>query len=116
MGHPLMKKKRPLSCPDCSGVLRLDHEGKHKYPLFVCQIDHRYSTHSLIRAKESQLERLLWAAHVMLKQMDIAYEHALTETKQAFAADRKVVRRRIHEVKTQCLAIRAMIEGTHAVE
>src|SRR5262245_17408351 len=46
----------PISCPDCSGVLRLEEEGAHEYRLYVCQINHRYSTHSLIHAKETQVE------------------------------------------------------------
>lgn len=106
----------PISCPDCSGVLRLENEGPQDYPMFVCQIDHRYSTRSLIHAKETQLERTLWSAHVLLKQTVIAYEQVLTKAGLMSAADRKSMRRRIHEVRKQCLAIRAMIEATHAVE
>jgi len=103
----------PFSCPDCSGVLHLEHEGPHRFCLFVCQINHRYSIRSLLHAKEMQLERALWSAHVLLKQMVIAYEQALDEMP---TGDGKTVRRRINEVGKQCLAIRTMIEATHAVE
>ena len=103
----------PLSCPDCAGVLHAEHEGHHKFRLFVCQIKHRYSMRSLLHAKETQLERTLWSAHVLLKQMLIAYDRALGEMP---STDGKTVRRRINEVRKQCLAIRTMIEATHAVE
>ncbi|HKC95892.1 MAG TPA: hypothetical protein VKB81_17900 [Nitrospira sp.] len=59
------------------------------------------------------MERILWSAHVLLKQMLIAYEQALGEMP---STDGKTVRRRIDEVRKQCLAIRTMIEATHAVE
>lgn len=122
---PKMKRRRstsiadgnqdlvPLSCPDCSGVLHVEHEGPHQFHLFVCQIDHRYSMRSLLQAKEAQLERTLWSAHVLLKQMLIAYEQALIEMP---SLDSKTVRRRMDEVRKQCLAIRTMIEASHAVE
>jgi hypothetical protein len=103
----------PLSCPDCGGVLHLENEGAHSFRLFVCQINHRYSGGSLLHAKETQLERTLWSAHVLLKQMLIAYEQTLDEIS---TADGKMVRRRLNEVRKQCLAVRAMIEATHAVE
>jgi len=103
----------PLSCPDCGGVLHVENEGQHSFRLFVCQIDHRYSTRSLLHAKETKLERTLWSAHVLLKQMLIAYEHALGEMP---STEGETVRRRINEVRKQCLAIRTMIEATHALE
>lgn len=117
--HSLATEKQnliPISCPDCFGVLSMVNEGPHDFSLYVCQINHRYSSHSLIEAKETQLEHLLWAAHVMLKQMIIAYEHALAKPNLISGADRASMRRRIHEVRKQCLSIRAMIEATHAVE
>lgn len=106
----------PISCPDCSGVLRQEEEGAHEYSLYVCQINHRYSTRSLIHAKEAQVERILWSASVFLKQMLFVYQEALRTTKQCSAAERRLMQRRIHEVRKQSLAIRAMIEATHAVE
>lgn len=106
----------PISCPDCFGVLRLLHEGQHDHFVFVCQINHRYSIHSLIQAKEEQVERIMWSAHVMLKQMMTVYEHAFAKSDELLATDHKSIRRRMDEVRKQCLAIRTMIEASHAVE
>ena len=104
----------PLSCPDCSGVLDFGQEGRRGHRSYVCQVGHRYSTLSLLTGKETQLERVLWSATVLLKQMGDAYEQLLKEM-QRTDSDRKRVQRRIHEVRKQCLAIRAIIETTHAV-
>jgi len=106
----------PVSCPDCSGVLRQEDEGAHDYSLYVCQINHRYSTRSLIHAKEAQVEHVLWSASVFLKQMLFVYQEALRTMKHWSPAERKLIQRRIHEVRKQSLAIRAMIEATHAIE
>jgi hypothetical protein len=105
----------PLSCPDCSGVLSFDQEGTRGHRLYACQVGHRYSTTSLLHSKETQLERTLWSAAVLLKQMGDAYEQQLKEMSRK-DSDRKRVQRRIHEVRKQGLAIRAMIEATHAVQ
>ena len=104
----------PLSCPDCSGVLSSDQEGLRGHRLYVCQVGHRYSTQSLLNSKETQLEQVLWSATVLLKQMGDAYEQLLKEMPLT-DSDRKTVQRRAHEVRKQSLAIRAIIEATHAV-
>jgi hypothetical protein len=96
-------------------VLNFDQEGPRGHRSYVCQIGHHYSTKSLLQEKEVQLERTLWSATVLLKQMGDAYEQLLREMRRA-DLDRKHVPRRIHEVRIQCLAIRAIIEATHAVQ
>lgn len=106
----------PLSCPDCFGVLRFEREGSHDHLVYRCQVDHRYTIGSMLEAKEAQLERTLWSASLLLKQMSYAYEDLLSEMRQAKGTDRKRVQQRIREVRKQGLAIRAMIEATHAVE
>lgn len=105
----------PLSCPDCCGVLRFEREGAHGHSLYRCQVDHRYSLGSLLHAKEAQVERSLWSASLLLKQMMYAYEDLLSEMKTTATAERKRVQQRINEVKEQCLAIRKMIEASHAI-
>ncbi|OQW32798.1 MAG: hypothetical protein A4E19_05425 [Nitrospira sp. SG-bin1] len=102
----------PLSCPDCSGVLRMNREGRHKHVVYRCQVDHRYTPNSLLEAKEKQVERVLWSAVVLLKQLDEAYGHMLKD--MPAEADRQSLQRRVQEAARQCLAIRAMIESTHA--
>ena len=106
----------PLSCPDCFGVLSYEREGPRGHLLYRCQVDHRYSITSLLQAKESHLERILWSAALSLKQLSYAYEDLLSELKKANGTNRKRVERRMKEVRQQCLAIRGMIEATHAVE
>jgi len=106
----------PLSCPDCFGVLRFEREGPRGHLVYCCQVDHRYSQSSLLYAKEAQLERTLWSAALLLKQMGYAYQDLLEEIKSTRGAERTRVRRRINEVRKQGLAIRAMIEATHALQ
>ena len=106
----------PLSCPDCFGVLRFEREGPRGHLVYRCQVDHRYSPTSLLYAKEAQLERTLWSAALLLKQMGYAYQDLLEEMNRTKGAERTRVRRRINEVRKQCLAIRAMIEATHALQ
>lgn len=105
----------PLSCPDCSGVLHLREEGPQQHRIYSCQIDHRYSTASLLHSKEMQIERILWSADVLLKQLGDTYEQLLKEIPRT-DSDRTAVQRRIKEVRKQSLAIRAIIEATHAVQ
>ena len=106
----------PLSCPDCFGVLSYEREGKHGHLLYRCQVDHRYTIGSLLQAKEGHLEGILWSAALSLKQLSYAYEDLISELKKIKGTDRKRVERRMKELGQQCLAIRAMIESTHAVE
>ena len=105
----------PLSCPDCFGVLRFEREGPKGHLLYCCQVDHRYTVHSLLHAKEVHLERALWSAVLLLKQMQYAYEDLLSELRKATGAERRRVQKRINEVRKQSLAIRDMIGATHAV-
>lgn len=84
--------------------------------MYCCQVDHRYAPTSLLHAKEAQLERTLWSATLLLKQMVYAYEDRLEEVKKTPGAEQAKMRRRINEVRKQCLAIRAMIEASHAIE
>lgn len=83
-----------------------------RYPLYCCQIGHRYSISSLLCSKETQLEGGLWSAVVLLKQMGEAYEQLLNDLPRR-SSDRKAVQRRIKETKEQGLAIRKIIECTH---
>jgi hypothetical protein len=96
-------------------VLRFEREGPHGRLLYRCQVDHRYAAGTLLEAKEAQLERALWSAVLLLKQLTYVYEDLLAEMKTAGGPRRARLRRRIAEVRKQGLAIRAMIETTHAV-
>lgn len=97
-------------------MLRFEREGPHGHLLYRCQVDHRYAAGTLLDAKEAQLERALWSAALLLKQLTYVYDDLLGEMKTASGPHRARLRRRIAEVSKQDLAIRAMIETTHAVE
>jgi hypothetical protein len=106
----------PVSCPDCFGVLRFEREGPKGHLLYRCQVEHRYTVGSLVHAKEAQLERSYWSTALLLTQMRYAYEDLLVEMRASTPRERKRVQQRIKEVKKQCLAIRTMIEASHAAE
>lgn len=105
----------PLSCPDCSGVLSRAREGSSARCYYICQVGHRYSTASLLQSKEIQLERVVWSATVLLKQMGDTYEQLVTEMPEK-DSERKLVQQRMKEVRKQSLAIRRLIEETHALQ
>ena len=102
-----------LSCPDCAGVLHIEEEGPRDHHVFCCQVGHRYAGQSLLQAKEEQLERVLWSAAVLLKQLGDAYERSFKE-RPGMSHEQKSAQRRIREVRKQSLAMRAIIEGSHA--
>jgi hypothetical protein len=104
-----------LSCPDCAGVLSRDREGPSGHHHYVCQVGHRYSTPSLLQSQETQLERVVWSATVLLKQIGDTYEQLLKEM-PGKDSERKLVQRRIQQLRKQSLAIRRIIEATHAVQ
>jgi hypothetical protein len=106
----------PLSCPDCFGVLRFEREGPKGHLLYRCQVDHRYTISSLVHSKEEHLERALWSSVLLLKQLCYAYEDLLSDMKKGNGSERKRVQQRANEVKKQSLAIRRMIEASHALE
>ena len=106
----------PMSCPDCFGVLSYEREGSQGHLLYRCQVDHRYTTGSLLEAKEGQLERIFWSAALALRQLCYAYEDLLGELHDANSTERRRVQQRMKELRKQGLAIQAMIEATHAVE
>lgn len=106
----------PLSCPDCCGVLRFEREGPHGHLLYRCQVDHRYTIGSLLEAKEAQLERTLWSASLLLKQLSYAYADLLSEWTAAATVDRKRLARRMNQARKQGLAVHDMIEDTHGTE
>jgi hypothetical protein len=49
-------------------------------------------------------------------QMEYGYEDLLKEMKQVSGPERKRLQRRLHEVRKQSLAIREIIEATHAAQ
>ncbi|MGC3973686.1 MAG: hypothetical protein QM771_04785 [Nitrospira sp.] len=104
------------SCPDCIGVLKVEVEkatGRRRS--YVCQVGHRYSTQSLLLAKEKELEKALWAAAVLLMHTATAHEQLLEEQQWSREARGKH-RRRIREATQQFRALVRMIERTHGAQ
>lgn len=111
-----MKTKKNLndpvySCPDCIGVLKVEMSdgGRRGY---ICQVGHRYSTRSLLVAKEKELEKALWSAAVLLLHTVNVHEELLHQQPGA-EVNRTGLRRRIREAKQQYRALVRMIEHTH---
>jgi len=50
----------PFTCPDCGGVLWMNHEGDLLQ--FRCHLGHRYTDQSLEAAQVDRLDHALWAA------------------------------------------------------
>jgi two-component system chemotaxis response regulator CheB len=62
-----------LSCPDCSGTLRLVVDGDGKGEMFRCRVGHVFSPETLLDGQADQLEKALWAAAAALgEQADLA--------------------------------------------
>ena len=103
----------PVSCPDCNGVLSIETSAGQ--PLsFRCQIGHRYSISSGIRAKEDQLEHTLRSAAVQLTQLQHLYQLHMQDP-DVIDSDHQQMTRRLAEVTEQRRSILAVIEDSHAV-
>lgn len=63
-----------LGCPACPGVLEVSPDGRKGYLTFVCRIGHAFSAQSLVDAKESALEDMLWSAVAQLDELLGVYE------------------------------------------
>lgn len=99
------------SCPDCVGVLRVEMcDGGRKG--YVCQVGHRFSTRSLLIAKEKELEQALWSAAVLLLHTLNVHKELLHEQQWPGEAGAGL-RRRIREAQSQYRALVRMIEHTH---
>ncbi len=99
------------SCPDCVGVLKVEmSDGGRKG--YVCQVGHRFSTHSLLNAKEKELEKALWAAAVLLLHTVNVHEELLLQ-QPGSSKTRSALQRRVREAKQQYRTLVRMIEHTH---
>jgi two-component system chemotaxis response regulator CheB len=89
-----------IGCPDCSGVLNAAEEGTGHHRRYVCQVGHSFSLHSLLEAKENQLEETLWSAVSLLQHVEMicgelkAHPHTQDLRQQL---DRRIQQVRAHE-------------------
>ena len=105
----------PLSCPDCRGVLSQTQEGPQALPFFECQIQHRFTAVSLVRAKEGKLNETLWSSVTQSKQLRCLYETLLKEEVLPHDISRTMLQRRIDQLARQESQIRAVVTDTSAV-
>lgn len=99
-----------IGCPDCAGVVKVRMEGRHGHREYRCHVGHRFSTRSLLRAKEMQVEFLLWSAVAAMNHLELLCGRLDEEVPGPRRAG--PLRRRLREVRRQQQTIRAMIDGT----
>jgi len=102
-----------FTCPDCIGVLSVGWENKGHRD-YRCQVGHRFSTRSLLFAKEKEVERILWAAAALLEHVTHVYARMEQELVRSNSKDRRLLRQRMNEAKNQKRMLVSMIENTHA--
>ena len=75
-----------VGCPDCAGVLKLTRDGRHGHHRYKCYVGHRFSTQSLLKAKEAQLENALWSTLVLLAHIEMVCSNLIRERQSARAS------------------------------
>jgi two-component system chemotaxis response regulator CheB len=106
--------KRPteFTCPDCIGVLLLEmDQGNHRG--YICQVGHRFTTRSLLAAKEKEVEKTLWAAAALIGHIIDVNGRLLKELPRG-DKERRRLERRIREARSQRSTLIRMVENTHA--
>lgn len=104
----------PISCPDCAGVLSTVEESVYAHQIYCCQIGHRYSTRSLIEAKEEAVERTLWSVASLLVHVGILYEQLQRELNRFDGKNFPQLRQRVRETRHHKNIVEELIRGTHA--
>lgn len=104
-----------FSCPDCAGVLKLERDGT-QHRDYQCQVGHRFSTKSLLIAKEKEVERALWSAAVLLEHIELVYGRLMEELKGVESKERRRLEQRIREARRQKAVVIGLIENTHVSE
>jgi len=102
-----------VGCPDCAGVLKLTRDGRHGHHRYKCYVGHRFSTQSLLKAKEAQLEIALWSTLVLLAHIEMVCSNLIRERQSARASHTKPLQLRIREARVHEHKIRTVIESTH---
>jgi len=97
-----------LSCPDCSGSLSVQPEGKRSDLVFECRVGHTYSVEELLVAKEERLHGRLWTAYTALQEL-VALVDDLAG-REGNDAGRRRYRERSELAKAQATRLRRLIE------
>jgi hypothetical protein len=110
----IIPSKQPtgFTCPDCAGVLLLEME-QNDHRGYVCQVGHRFTTRSLLMAKEKEVERTLWAAAALMGHIVAVHEQLLKELPRS-NKDRGRLKQRIRQATGQQTALIRMVENSHA--
>jgi two-component system, chemotaxis family, protein-glutamate methylesterase/glutaminase len=107
--HPI-----EITCPDCAGVLSIEVIPVDSHQSYRCQVGHRYSTRSLIEAKEDAVERTLWSAVSFLIHIEQMYAQMLDELKSCNGSARRHLQLRMKEARQQQHIITDLIHETHS--
>jgi two-component system chemotaxis response regulator CheB len=105
----------PFTCPDCAGVLAIERDGS-RHRDYRCQVGHRFSTRSLLIAKEKEVERVLWSAAALLEHVVLVYGRLIEEVEGVNATERRGLQKRIREARRQKAVITGLVENTHVWE
>src|SRR5436853_6574419 len=100
-----------IACPACAGVLSVHRESAHLE--FCCSIGHGFSIHSLLQAKEEDVEEWLWSAISLLEHVDMIGRLFVREIEgSGLPVPKDGLITRMHQAKEQMRHIRRIIEET----
>jgi hypothetical protein len=100
-----------ITCPACAGVLSVQRESAHLQ--FCCSIGHGFSIHSLLQAKEEELEKCLWSAISLLEHVDMVGRLFVGEIEETgLPVPKEGLLERMHQNKEQMRQLRQIIEDT----
>ena len=103
-----------LTCPDCAGVLRVGRKGHKGYMAYICQVGHRFSTRSLMEAKEEQVEQALWAVAAYLIHVEMLYQQMQGELQRVDGAARTELGKRVRQAREHRRMVEQLIKSTCA--
>ena len=102
-----------IGCPACSGVSSLVPDGSRTHAHLVCTVGHQFSLPSVLEAKESELEKSLWAAISQLEHIDMAAQLLFDQIdRHALSLNGSDLRARAEQARQQGQLIRRIIEET----
>ena len=99
-----------IGCPDCSGVLSVEKEGTEGHLRYTCHVGHSFSLHSLLEAKEDQLEEALWSVISILQHVGTICREVKDHADSTELRSR--AQARILQVKEHEKAVRTVVEET----
>jgi len=100
-----------IACPACAGVLSMHRDSAHLK--FCCSIGHGFSIHSLLQAKEDDVEECLWSAVSLLEHVDMIGRLFVGEIEgSGLPVPKDGLIKRMEQVQDQMRQMRRIIEET----